>query len=287
MPVDLHTHTTHSDGTLSPAALVRLANEEGLTALAVTDHDVTTANQEALEAAKDLDLTVVPGVELSIDHELPPGGHMDIIGLFIDHRHPDLNERLDFLRSERRVRNDRILEKLNDLGINLSAEDVRRAAGEGSMGRPHIARVLVDQNHVGSIDEAFQRYLKNGAPAFVEKAKLTVIDAIALIHRAGGLAILAHPFSLGFSTYRDLSGEISTLKKIGLHGLETYYPSYSKDMSRSLRRIASENGLLESGGSDFHGANKPYIQLGSGAGNLIVPDTVYEKLQAFWRSGPG
>jgi predicted metal-dependent phosphoesterase TrpH len=283
LSVDLHTHTTHSDGTFSPGDLVRLAKSSGLSAIAITDHDVTTANSEALAVAAALDLQVVPGIELSVDHPLLTSGHLDILGLFIDYQQAALNRTLDFLRSERRKRNEKILDRLRDIGVDLSLDEVRKAAGEGSIGRPHIARVLMDQNHVASIDEAFQRYLKTGAPAFVEKVKLVAADAIGLIHAAGGLAIIAHPFSLGFSTYRELGREILALKKMGLQGIEAHYPTYSQDMSRWLCRFASENDLLVSGGSDFHGKNKPQVQLGSGFGNLDVPDNVYADLRDAWK----
>jgi len=283
LPVDLHSHTTHSDGTLRPGELVRLAKSRDLSAIAVTDHDVTTANGEAIAVGKENGVTVVPGVELSIDYMLVSGGHIDILGLFIDYRQEALNNALDYLREERRKRSEKILDRLAGLGINLSLEEVRAEAGKGSIGRPHIARVLMKQKHVASIEEAFERYLKNGAPAFVDKEKLTAPDAIELIHQAGGLSILAHPFSLGFNTYRDLFSEILSLKKLGLQGIEVYYTNYSNDMMRSLRRFASSNGMLVSGGSDFHGSNKPHVQLGSGSGNLDVPDSVYKDLRDFWQ----
>lgn len=285
MPVDLHSHTTHSDGTLTPGELIRLAKSRELSAIAVTDHDVTTANGEAIAVGKETGITVVPGVELSIDYMLVSGGHIDILGLFIDYGQEALNNALDYLREERHKRSEKILDRLSGLGINLSLEEVRKEAGKGSIGRPHIARVLMKQKYVASIEEAFERYLKTGAPAFIDKEKLTAPDAIELIHQAGGLTILAHPFSLGFNTYRELFDEILALKKLGLQGIEVYYTNYSRDMCRSLRRFAQGNGMLISGGSDFHGSNKPQVQLGSGSGNLEVPDSVYKDLHDFWRSG--
>jgi len=285
LPVDLHSHTTHSDGTFTPGELIRLAKSRELSAVAITDHDVTTGNNEAIAVGKETGVDVVPGVELSIEHPLASGGHIDILGLFIDHQQPALNSALDYLRQERRKRSEKILDRLSKAGIDLSMEDVRKTAGKGSTGRPHIARVLLEQGHVASIDEAFERYLKSGAPAFVDKEKLNTAAALDIIHQAGGLSILAHPFSLGFKTYRDLFAEILALQKLGLQGIEVYYTNYTKDMCRSLRRFALSNGLLISGGSDFHGRNKPHVQLGSGSGNLEVADKVYDDLYDFWQSG--
>jgi len=280
LAVDLHTHTNHSDGTLSPKELVYLAHSQGLKALAVTDHDITTANEEAINIGSQIGVTVVPGVELSVDYPLPGNGHLDILGLFIDYEHGELNQALRSLREERTRRGERILERLSDIGIRISLAEVQAEVGKGSLGRPHIARVMMKRGYVANVNQAFQKYLKNGAPAFVDKQKLSASESIDLIINAGGMAIIAHPFSLGFTTYKDFGDTFLTLKALGLQGLEVYYPNYSDSMCRWLRSFAAENDLLISGGSDFHGSVKPDIQLGSGPGNLHVPDEVYENLRA-------
>ena len=284
MAVDLHTHTNHSDGTLSPKDLVYLASSQGLKALAVTDHDITTANEEAIKTGMQIGVEIVPGVELSAEYSLPGNGHLDILGLFIDFEHPELNQSLQYLRKERAKRSEKILDRLSEIGIRIPLSEVQSEAGAGSLGRPHIARVMMKHGYVETVNQAFQKYLKNGAPAFVDKQKLPASESIDLIIKAGGIAIIAHPFSLGFNTYRDFGNTFLALKALGLQGIEAYYPNYSVSMSRWLRTFAAENDLLISGGSDFHGSVKPDIQLGSGSGNLHVPDEVYEKLLAYHQS---
>jgi len=274
--VDLHTHTTHSDGTFTPENLIKLAKEQQLSAIAITDHDIATANEEGLYYSKKLGLNYIPGVELSIRHELPGSGHLHLLGLFIDHKNHTLNKALDYLRDERSKRNQIILTRLEELGKPISMEELQQEAGAGSVGRPHIARLMMKKGYVLNVKEAFRQFLTNGAPAYVDKEKLEAARAIDLIHDAGGIVIISHPFSLGFRLYADIADEI-----ISLEGIEVYYPSHSKNIIHWLQKFARDNDLLMTGGSDFHGAVKPEIQLGSGYGDLLVPDQVYWDLVAY------
>ena len=230
-------------------------------------------------------MNVVPGVELSADYSLPGNGHLDILGLFIDPNDPGLNQALHHLRRERVKRSEKILERLAGIGIPLSLSEVQAESAGGSAGRPHIARVMMRQGYVEGIDQAFQKYLKQGAPAYVDKKKLPASECINLIREAGGIAVIAHPYSIGYATYQELGDEILNLKKLGLQGIESYYSNYSDSMSRWLRTFAKDNEMLVSGGSDFHGSVKPNTQLGSGPGNLHVPDEVYENLYFTSKTG--
>jgi predicted metal-dependent phosphoesterase TrpH len=279
--IDLHTHTTHSDGTFTPENLIKLAKEHQLSAIAITDHDIATANDEGLYFSKKLGLNFIPGVELSIDRELPGSGHLHILGLFIDHKDHNLNKALDYLRDERSKRNQKILNRLEELGKPISMEELQQEAGEGSVGRPHIAHLMMKKGFVLDVKEAFRLYLTNGAPAYVDKEKLEAARAIELIHDAGGMAVISHPISLGFKLYTEIADEIIALKKLGLEGIEVYYPSHSKNINDWLRKFVADNDLLITGGSDFHGAVKPDIQLGTGYGDLEVPDQVYWDLVAY------
>jgi predicted metal-dependent phosphoesterase TrpH len=281
MAVDLHTHTTYSDGTLTPQQLVNHACERKLTALAVTDHDITKGNEEAMFYGNKYGLKVVPGVELSIDCTLPNKGHMHILGLLIDFRDDKLNRALNFLRAEREKRNHKIAAILAAMNITISVAEIEQEAGEGSGGRPHIARLLVQKGYVTSMQEAFERFLKKGAPAYVEKVKLDEQQGIELIHDADGLSILAHPSTLGYDEKQQLADKILHLRNLGLDGIEVYSSFHNQELSRWLEEFAQQNDMAISGGSDFHGANKQGIQIGIGKGNLNIPDRIYQQLQTY------
>jgi predicted metal-dependent phosphoesterase TrpH len=282
--IDLHTHTTHSDGTFSPEQLVRLAVENSLSAVAITDHDTVDAISPALEMARDKKLRLIPGVELSVDADLPKNGHLHILGLFIDHNNKNLADRLDYLRSKRIDRVYAILDKLNELDFELSTDDLHLDDTQVSIGRPHLARIMVNHGYVTSIREAFDRYLNEGKPAFVGKERLAVKDAIKLIHSAGGLAIIAHPISLAFNEFKDYAEYINDLIKIGMDGVEIYSSFHPPEFVEYLEKMAKEMGICVSGGSDFHGANKPEIALGHGIGNLDIPDRILVDLETFKNS---
>lgn len=279
MAVDLHTHTNFSDGSLSPFELVEKAEELSLTAIAITDHDEIRANPIASEQAKGYSVKVVPGVEFSIDIELSGSAHLHLLGLFLDINNMHLTDVLDDLRIARKKRAIEIFNKLNNLGFGLQLEELESITGQGSAGRPHIAQLLIRNQKVNTIWEAFNKFLSKDRVAYVPKKKLKLQSAIDLIHEAKGLAILAHPISLRHKQYRETEAFLRELKYIGLDGVEAYYASHTKNFTKYLLNAATRNNLLISGGSDFHGKNKPDTELGRGRGDLNIPDDVYFNLK--------
>lgn len=278
--IDLHTHSTFSDGTDTPSALAALARALGLTAVALTDHDTVDGIPELLRAGRESGLTVVPGVELSVAAQVAPGGHLHLLGLLIDPEFPELKATLAELAFERERRGERIVEKLRGLGIGITAVELRAEAGEGAIGRPHVARLLMRKGHAASIQEAFDRYLSKGRPAYVDKKKLNEEEAIALIHRAGGLAILAHAHLMKYPDYAAAEAKVLALTELGLDGFEVYYPGMPGEYVRGLTALARNHRLVISGGSDYHGANKPDVRLGAGDGSLRIPEEVLDTLRA-------
>ncbi|MCH8928630.1 MAG: PHP domain-containing protein [Candidatus Marinimicrobia bacterium] len=270
--IDLHAHTSASDGTYSPKDLVKLAKSEGIEAIAITDHDTIEGLPEALEAGEKMGVEVIPGVEISIDHQ---PGSMHVLGLFLDIENEKLKEYLTDLQTSRSSRNPRIIEKLNELGLSITMEEVEKISGGGQVGRPHIAAALLKNGHVRTIQHAFDKYLKKGAVAYYERHRLTREKAVDMIHGAGGLVILAHPHTLGVNGI-SLDNLMAELKEVGFDGLELFYNSHSPSDEDKLMKIVDKNGFVISGGTDFHGENKPSIKLGVGYGNMAIP---YEVLQ--------
>jgi len=243
--VDLHIHTTASDGVHSPAQVVQVAIDKGLEAIAITDHDTTDGVDQAVAAASGERLEVIPGIELSAE-EVPREVH--ILGYYIDHRDQILQERLAVLRRARRERAWKMVKKLETTGTPVSWERVLEIAGETSaFGRPHIAKALLERGYVGSLNEAFDRYIGLRGPAYVSRYKLTPAEAVKMITDAEGLPVLAHP--------RGQEDVIPKLAALGLVGLEAYYPSYSREERDLLAKLAEEHNLIATGGSDFHGYN--------------------------------
>lgn len=274
--IDLHAHTSASDGTYSPNELVTLAKSEGIEAIAITDHDTIEGVPEALEAGEKVGLEVIPGVEISLDHQ---PGSMHVLGLFLDIKNKKLIEYLTVLQASRSSRNPKIIEKLNELGLAISMEDVQEISGGGQVGRPHIAAALLKDGYVSSNQQAFDKYLKKGAIAYFERSRLTREETVDMIHGAGGLVILAHPNTLGVNG-SSFSYLMSELKEVGFDGLEVFYNSHSQTDEDRLMKIVDKNGFIISGGTDFHGQNKPSIKLGVGYGNMAIP---YEVLQEMKR----
>lgn len=285
MAVDLHTHSTSSDGSEAPSEVIRLAANAGLSAVALTDHDILAGLGEAREAAERYDLELVPGVELSLDWaSLAPDadhrGGMHLVVLWVDDEPGPLQDRLADLRLGRDERNQLILERLAQLGIDIPMEEVLARAGDGSVGRPHIAGVMVDRGHVPDIATAFELYLGSGAPAYVPRRRLTVDEALSLARASGGVPVLAHPHTLGLEDDSKLEDLLRHLHSTGLIGVETHHSATEPERRRILRRMADRVGLLPSGGSDFHGTYKPGIHVGVGCGDLHVPDEFLEGLRA-------
>ncbi len=260
--IDLHTHSTASDGTLTPEELVDLAAEKGLRAIALTDHDTIGGIPAALERGNHRRLLVIPGVELGARWN--GGGQMHILGYYIDHQHPFLLDRLSWLRARRRERAEKIVSQLHEIGVPISPDRVFQLAGIGSVGRPHIARVLLEAGYVQTVSEAFDRFLKAGAPGFVEKIQFTSREAIELICSSGGVAVLAHPATLRLSpdgpALRDC---LEKLISEGLRGIEVYWSKHDKSEISYYEQLATRYALIITGGSDFHGSNKPTLELGA------------------------
>ena len=245
--VDLHCHTTASDGACTPRELLRRAQKAGLTTIGITDHDHVGGVDEAMEAGRELGITVVPGVELSTNLN---GIEVHLLGYFVDHTDPALVEHLTFLRAERLKRAERIVGKLNNLRIPLRIESVLEQAGEGSVGRPHIANAMVEEGLTVSYHEAFLKYIGAGKPAYEQHFQVSPRQAVQVIASAGGLSFIAHP-----GTTLDEQTILELLHQ-GVDGIEVIHPSHSPERVAYYRGIVSEYFLLESGGSDFHGGRR-------------------------------
>nr|MBC7244544.1 PHP domain-containing protein [Chloroflexota bacterium] len=267
--VDLHVHTTASDGQLSPAEVVHRALELGLTAIGITDHDTTEGIAEALEAARGTCLEVIPGVEISAEM---PRSEVHVLGYYVAYRDPILCQKLALFRELRLKRAQRIISKLAQMGIPLDWERIQQIAGAGAIGRPHIARAMLEKGYVSSIDEAFDLYISRGGPAYVKRPKLSPVEAVQTILAAQGLPVLAHPLSI--------SHLVPELVAHGLVGLEVYYPAYTPDETDFLLQLAAKYSLLVTGGTDFHGEDMP---TSSKLGEVMVPQSVVENLRAYYQ----
>ena len=278
--IDLHIHTTASDGTLTPAQVVSHARHLKLKAIAITDHDTVAGSKDALSSGIPPSLGFITGVEIS---STPPpfysgSGSFHLLGYSMRLDDPELNRTLEQLQQARKNRNPAIIDRLNALGISITLDEVRKEAGEGQLGRPHIAQLMVKKKVVASIDEAFDRYLGTGKPAYVDKQRVDCFQAIEIILDAGGVPVLAHPGLLDYKTENQLNELIGELKKAGIQGVEVYYSGHTPDQTRLYAKLAQRHDLLMTGGSDFHGAIQPEIEMGSGLGDLIVPYDLFEKL---------
>ena len=273
--IDLHLHTTHSDGSLSPTAVLQLAHTAKVTALAITDHDNVTGIPEAIAAGAERGIEIIPGVEIS---SCMGNSELHLLGYCIDWQDSELNRRLATLRESRHTRNPQIIERLRALGLDVTYEEVRALAGTDAVGRPHIARLLMDKKYVTSAKDAFDRYLAEGRPAYVARELPNPTDAIAWIRAAGGVAVLAHP------TWAKVSGEglnalLTTLKAEGLGGIEVHYSTHTKRQTMEYLDLAKRLDLLVTGGSDFHGITKPDIEVGMGRGGLNVSEKLLDPLK--------
>lgn len=272
--IDLHVHSTASDGTFSPSELVYLAKKEGILALAITDHDTIAGLKEGYFTALEEKLPFLCGVEISVKFEGP--GHFHLLGYFLTPELEELERILEKLKKARKERNIKMIEKLRSLKIDITLDELTENA-KGEIGRPHIANLLVKKGVVKSFEEAFEKYLKKGAPAYVPKALLSPKEAIEVILKAKGIPVMAHPFTLKLNPL-ELKEYLKKLKDVGLKGIETYYTEHSSEYTQFLIECAKKLGFLITGGSDFHGENKPYISLGKGKGNLQIPIECYTKL---------
>ena len=273
--IDLHTHSTLSDGTYTPADLVCYAKVKGLRAMALTDHDSVEGLEEAVALGRKIGVEIIPGVELSAEF---PEGAMHLLGFFVERTSPSFLRRLSLLQVARRERNPKIVKKLQGLGFKITEEEVAAAAGGGQVGRPHFARVLMKKGYVQTITEAFERYLGEGRPACIEKAQFSPEECIDLIHEANGVAVLAHPNTLRLPVEK-WGPLFERLVKSGLDGIEVYYSTHTPEETARYERLAAEWNLVKTGGSDFHGQIKPNIDLGIGTGALQVPYSLLDDLR--------
>jgi predicted metal-dependent phosphoesterase TrpH len=282
MAVDLHIHTIFSDGTMTPREIVGHAKKNRLKAIAITDHDTLSGIKEALLYGVQFGVNIVPGIEISIENPLSKENHLHLIGLFINQQASHLKKILGYLRQHRKKRMREIIVKLNKIGIDIAVDEIYNN-NQTSYGRLHIANLLLKKKYVSSIREAFDKYLKKGSPGFVESMKLNAQEGINCIKNAGGLAILAHPLSPNSELKSDVLRTIIKLRKLGLDGIEGYYPSYNKQSIQWLLNIAKTNHLIISGGSDFHGENTPDIKIGKMKGSKSIPDSIYFDLCKYYK----
>ncbi len=273
--IDLHLHTTHSDGSFSTAEVMAFAKQAGLAALAITDHDIVDGIPEATAIGKELGIEVVPGVEIS---SRLGESELHILGYFLNWTDPLLAQRLSTLRDSRHLRNPKIVQRLNELGIPITYEEVRALAGTESVGRPHIARLLMEKKFVTSAKEAFDRYLANGRPAFVDRDLPAPADAVRWIREAGGVPVLAHPTWVRTSA-EGLRVLVQELKAVGLGGVEVHYSTHTPSQTTEYLDLAKQCDLLVTGGSDFHGVTKPDIEVGIGRGQLKVSQKLLDPLR--------
>ena len=271
--VDLHLHTAASDGILRPGQMVRFAARRGLRVVSVADHDSTEGVAEALETAKEFpEMELIPGVELSTD---VPEAEVHVLGYFIDFRDQGLLERLERFRNGRVLRARRMTDKLAALGMKLDWSRVMKLAGDGSVGRPHIAQAMLEAGYVSQFKEAFEKYIGRNGPAYVGREKLTPVEAVKMLIGVRGLPVLAHPGDLP-----DLERVLQELMAAGLVGMETYYGNYRPERVRLLEAVAAEHGLVPCGGSDYHGLGTPDEVL---PGEIGPPLEVVETLRSIWQ----
>ncbi len=271
--IDLHTHSTFSDGTFTPSQLVKYAEEKGLKAFALTDHDTTEGIKEAKSIETNVE--VISGVEISTRYDKK---EIHIVGLYVNENDADLNKQLKYYREKRVTRNFEILEKLNSLGVDITIDDVKESCTGDVISRAHIAKALVSKGFVGSYTEAFDRYLGDNKCAYVPRETLNYEESMELITKAGGVPVLAHPLLYKMSD-TNLENMMVKLRQKGLKAVEVYYSTHSNSDTQHVMAMANRVGLIYSGGSDFHGATKPKIDMGTGMGKLAVPYEILEKIR--------
>lgn len=273
--IDLHVHSNKSDGTYSVSELVCYAAKKGLTAFALTDHDTVEGVSEALEEAKKYNIKVIPGIEMSSYYN---GVDLHILGLNIDYKNQEFITFIDTCKENRRLRNIKMAEKLKNAGIDISIEKIYELYGNVSITRAHFARFLVDKGYVKNKEEAFQKYLREGGTAYVPKVTVSPKETIGIIKKAGGHPVLAHPLLYKY-TREQLNSLFDYLKSFGLEGIEGIYSLNTPQQDAMLEKMAKAHGLYITGGSDFHGSNKPDIDLGTGRGNLKIEEKILENIR--------
>lgn len=272
--IDLHTHSLKSDGSMTPTEVVEEAKRAGLAAIALTDHDSVDGVREAVEAGERLGVEIIPAIEFSVMSKT----ETHILGYFIDIDNPDLKEMLKEVVDLRIERNHVTCQRLNELGFDITLEEVRALAPNNFVGRAHFARVMMDKGYISTVKEGFEKYMSVGKYAYCEKQRLSAREAIELITKCGGIAFLAHPHLTKLSD-DELKEFLKELKGYGLCGLEGYYTDYTPEMQEKYQSMAKELGLMISGGTDFHAKMKPHISIGTGLGNMKIPYSVIEEMK--------
>ncbi|MDO5389201.1 MAG: PHP domain-containing protein [Clostridia bacterium] len=273
--VDLHTHSLYSDGTFTPDEIVKYANEKGLRAIALTDHDTLSGINEAKTAGEKYGVEIIPGIEVSTEYDET---EIHIVGLFVN-ENTEFNNALKELRESREKRNIQMVEKLNrETDIKIKYEDVLKRVEGGIVTRAHIAREIIDKGYASSNNEVFEKYIGKGKPGYVKRSVMDWRDTLKYIICSGGLPVLAHPLLYKISS-KYLEKIIEELAEKGLAAVEAYYSTHSPSDVKYVKSLCVKYGLKISGGSDFHGSNKPKIDLGTGYGNLCVPYSVLEGLK--------
>ncbi len=272
--IDLHTHSLKSDGSMTPYEVVEEAKRAGLAAIALSDHDTVDGVREAVEAGKKLGVEVIPAIEFSVQSKT----ETHILGYFIDIENPDLLRMLKEVVDLRIERNHVTCRRLNELGFDITLEEVRALAPNNFVGRAHFARVMMDKGYISSVKEGFEKYMSVGKYAYCEKQRLTARDAIELIAKCGGISFLAHPHLTKLSD-DELVEFLEELKSCGLSGLEGYYTDYTPEMQEKYQSMAEKLELMISGGTDFHAKMKPHISIGTGLGNMKIPYSVLENIK--------
>lgn len=276
--IDLHVHSTASDGSYTPSELVRYAIKKGLIAFALTDHDTTAGIDEALNEAELINdfspIKVIPGIELSAEYK---GKDIHILGLNIDYRNKEFQERIEYFRNIRAERNVKMIELLNKQGFKITEKQLKERFKDAVITRAHFAIMLVECGYVKDKDIAFKKYLNPGCPCYVPRTRINVIDAISLIHLANGKAVLAHPLLYHFSE-TELDSLVALLKENGLQGIEAIYSSNKWNDESRMKQLAKKYDLFITGGSDFHGLAKPTLDLGIGYGDLKVPEKLLSNI---------
>lgn len=273
--VDLHSHSNKSDGSLSPTELVQAALKKGLKALALTDHDTLAGLDEAILAAKDSPLEVIPGIEFSTEYN---GKDIHILGLFLDYKNQEFLKQVEPFLDSRETRNHEMCQKLTDAGLPISYEELQAMFPGAVITRAHFAQYMLKKAYIKELSTAFTKYIGDHCPYFVGRKKVRPEDAISLIHQANGLAILAHP-TLYSMTKKQLDTLVSLLSQNGLDGMEVVYSTYSQQEEREMKKLAIKYQLLFSGGSDFHGVLKPNLELATGYGKLFIPEEILQNLK--------
>ena len=274
MCVDLHLHSLYSDGSSTPAELAELAVRRKLTAISLTDHDTVDGIAEILSHGRTLGITVLPGLELSASHrELS----LHILGYGIDHASSELKKWLEPLQWSRQERNEKIIAKMRQMGLDVHVDELQAISPRGQTGRPHIARLLLNKGIVDSMGQAFHQYLRRGAPAWFTRFAYSAAESIDMIHRAGGLAVLAHPGQLD-PEHKILPLLIPELVERGLDGLEVHYPAHPAEVQRRLLALARKYTLVVTGGSDYHGKNRNMSVMAGEGSSFCPPDTILAAL---------